>query len=163
VVGGENGSIAVPQGSPFTNLLTGLGFQVSEETDMEPAVWRKLAVNASLNVVASIFGVRNGEILDIPEASQMVRLASAEVERVARARGVNFGPLSGWEIAREVALGTAGNVCSTLADLLSGRVTEYQAINGEVLRVASQLGVDVPTLRRLHQEFYSIDSAVEAA
>ena len=163
VVGGGKGSITVLQGSPFINVLTGLGFHVSEEVDMEPAIWRKLAVIASLNVVASVYGIHNGETLDIPEAARMMQLASDEVEQVARAVGVNFGPLSGWEITREVALGTAHNVCSTLADLRSGRVTEYQAINGEILNLASHLEVDVPTLRTLDQEFHSIGSAVEAA
>lgn len=163
VVGGENGSIAVPQGSPFFGLLAGLGFQVSEEAEMKPAIWRKLAVNASLNVVASIYCVRNGETLEIPEAARMIRLASNEVEQVARAQRVDFGPLSGWEITREVALGTADNVCSTLVDLRTGRVTEYEAINGEILDAADRMGLSVPTLRMLDQQFHSLGSSVEAA
>ncbi len=163
VVCGEIGSITIPEGSPFTSLLADLGLRVSEEADMEPAIWRKLAVNASLNVVASIYGVRNGETLGIPAAARMIRLASNEVELVARARGVDFGTLSGWELTHQVALGTADNVCSTLADLRSGRVTEYQAINGEILKAASQSGLDVPTLRMLEREFDSLGSSVEAA
>ena len=163
VAGGDKGSMTVPQGSPFTNVLTGLGFQVSEEVDMEPAIWRKLAVNASLNVVASVYGVLNGETLDIPEAARLMRLASDEVEQVARARGVDFGARSGWEITREVALGTAHNVCSTLADLRSGRVSEYQAINGEILAAAEQAGLVIPALRLLDQQFRSLGSNVEAA
>lgn len=164
VAGGGRGCLTLPTGSGFAETLRLAGFEVLEVENMATVIWQKLAVNASLNVVATLYGVTNGRILDIPEALESVRRASLEVARVATAVGVDFGPRSAWELTREVALGTSDNVCSTLADLRSGRPTEYQAINGEVLRYAQRLGVAVPTLHKLDHEFRALlSSPVEAA
>lgn len=163
ITGGERGCITVSEGSPFAALLRGLGFLVAEEPDLSPAIWRKLSVNASLNVVAALYDVCNGETLEISEAREMVRAAALEVEQIARAGGVEFGPRSGWEVTRDVATLTAGNVCSTLADVRSGRRTEYDQINGEILAAAEKWGVPAPTLRFLDLEFRKLGTTMEAA
>jgi 2-dehydropantoate 2-reductase len=122
---------------------------------MVQAVWHKLAVNASLNVVASLYDLKNGEVLLHRRACPLTRIASLEVQAVASALGIDWGPDSAWEITRTVAANTADNICSTLADLRSGRPTEYEAINGEILKLAGELGLHLPTLDRLHRAFQS--------
>jgi ketopantoate reductase len=55
-----------------------------------------------------------------------------------------------------VARATAGNVCSTLADLRSGRPTEYDSINGAVLRRGRLAGMSLPALEELDRRFLSL-------
>jgi 2-dehydropantoate 2-reductase len=153
---GASGQITLPEGSSFTTLLRQAGFCLREVRDMASAIWRKLAVNASLNVVATVFGVANGKVLESPEALRLTRLACEDVADVARAFGMEWGPRTAWELTQDVARGTAGNICSTLADVRAGRPTEYQAINGEVLAVADRLGLAVPTLRHLDRAFLDL-------
>jgi 2-dehydropantoate 2-reductase len=158
--GGDSGEMTVPQGSSFAAPLRRAGFCVREAPDMAPAIWRKLAVNASLNVVATLYDVTNGRVLEISQAWNQTRLVSSEVAEVARALGVEWGQRPAWEISREVAEATAGNVCSTLADFRSGRVSEYQAINGQILAAAERLGVEVPALKRLDKAFADLTAEV---
>lgn len=156
IAGGEHGVITLAAGSGFTDRLLTAGFNVSEAMSLERDVWHKLAVNASLNVVASLFDLSNGGVLRDQRARRLMRQAASEVAEVARAAGIEWGALSAWEIARSVARATADNICSTLADLRLGRPTEYDSINGEVLEWARRLGVETPTLSSLDREFRAL-------
>lgn len=151
--GGERGEIVLSSDSCYADLLSQAGFQVRLSSHLELAVWHKLAVNASLNVVASLQGSKNGEVLEEPSCRRLVFRAAAEVSQVAQAAGFEWGPIPAESMVEAVARDTASNVCSTLADLRSGRPTEYDSINGEVLRRAEQLAVPVPVLRFLDDEF----------
>lgn len=162
IEGGAAGQMTLHQGSPFAPLLERMGFSVLEVENLRAAVWKKLAVNASLNIVATLFGVTNGQVLEIPEACRRAHLVANEVGEVAARLGVEWGALSAWEITRTVAEQTAENVCSTLADFRTGRPTEYQAINGEILAAAGRLGLAVPHLEKLDRDFQA-GSGVRAA
>lgn len=153
VTGGREGAITLQADSAFAQSLRSAGLNIRESESMEQAIWHKLAVNASLNVVASIFGLQNGEVLQYPETSSLMRRAAGEVSRVAQALGLDWGPESAWSLARQVAHKTSQNVCSTLADLRADRPTEYQAINGAVLSRAREYGVPTPVLDKLHGMF----------
>jgi len=153
VIGGKSGAIVLRRGSHFLELLQACGFNVCLTDDLGQAVWHKLAVNASLNIVACLWGLRNGEILQSRAARRAARAASAEVQQVALAQGVVWGLRSAWEITRSVAEQTRDNICSTLADLQRGRTTEYESINGEILALAERCSVQVPTLRWLDVSF----------
>src|SRR5690606_2812271 len=54
VSGGERGEIALQRGSRWVQPLRAAGLAVVEREDITAAVWRKLVVNASLNVVAAL-------------------------------------------------------------------------------------------------------------
>jgi 2-dehydropantoate 2-reductase len=120
---------------------------------MPAAIWRKLVVNASLNVVAALEGYRNGEVLDCPKALRRACLAAGEVADLARALGVPLGESEGAMEMERVARATAGNICSTLADLRAGRATEYESINGTLLRLARARGWSLPVLEDLDRQF----------
>jgi 2-dehydropantoate 2-reductase len=156
VQGGAHGNIVLAAGSLFEASLKGCGFDLRFNADLSQATWHKLAVNASLNVVASIYDLPNGEILAHREARLECRRAAAEVRRVALAAGILWGHQSAWDITRSVAEKTAKNVCSTLADLRRGRPTEYDSINLPILGLARRHGVEVPTLNSLDHRFQSL-------
>lgn len=156
VEGGNEGELVLKEGSLFSALLTSTGLCCREVADMRAACWHKLAVNASLNVVASIYGLTNGEVLRHPRASSLARAASEEVRTVAVAAGVAWGDIDPWTLTSSIAAQTSTNVCSTLADLRGGRPTEYDSINGEVLRRARAAGLAVPALSELDRRFGSL-------
>lgn len=153
VTGGSAGAITLSADSSFAFELSALGLKVRLERNMDRAVWHKLAVNASLNVVATLWEVPNGGVVRIPEARNSARRAALEVAQVAKAVGVDWGDACPWEMTYGVALATERNLCSTLVDVLADRPTEYSSINGEILRLARFFQIDVPELEELDSRF----------
>lgn len=150
--GGHRGEIWVGKGSPFVELLRRGGLSVSICADMEGAVWSKLMVNASLNVVMAILDLPNGELLHSSWGLPRAVGAAYDVARIARAQGIEL-PYEPSALLQRVASQTSDNICSTLADLRQGRLTEYDRINGELLRLARGKAIPVPYLEELDRTF----------
>lgn len=151
--GGESGEIVVPRFSPWMRILSRAGLTVRATGDIRAAIWTKLLVNASLNVVAAIGDLENGQVLEEPLARAHAAKAAEEVDALARYFRVRLKALDPVRVMEDVARATADNVCSTLADLRSGRVSEYEAINGELLRLARRYRLKLPTLEELDRQF----------
>ena len=156
IAGGEAGVLSLAEASTFRTVFEKAGLCVESVADMRASVWRKLAVNASLNVVATLHGLRNGEALRHPEGKQLMRSVCDEVAQLGRCLGVATDACEFWAHTQDVALKTSENICSTLADFRSGRPTEYDSINGRLLQIARSWGVKAPALKRLHEDFTSL-------
>lgn len=154
--GGRQGEIWLQEGSPFAQLMRESGLSVVERQDMVGAVWAKLMVNASLNVVMAILDLPNGELLHSSWGLPRAVGAAFDVARLARSQGVEL-PYDPAALLQRVAEQTRDNICSTLVDLRRGGPTEYDHINGELLRLARRGGISVPYLEELdavfHREF----------
>jgi 2-dehydropantoate 2-reductase len=109
------------------------GMAATVVDDPWPAVWRKLVGNAAVNPVSALVGVTNGELLG-HLASRIVDAAARETARVASAEGVPIADEDAIGMWRTMAALTAANRSSMLQDVRSGRPTEIDWINGEVVR-----------------------------
>ncbi len=129
-------------------LLRRAGFEVAVVDDPRPALWHKLLVNVGINAITALTGIRNGQLLDLPQTRNLVAEAVAEAATVARAAGV---AVDGDPVDRvlAVARATAENRSSMGQDVDAGRPTEIAAINGFVVAQADRLGVPVPVNRTL--------------
>jgi len=121
---------------------------VTVADDMPRRLWEKLAVNAGINAVTALARVENGELLDGP-ANDLSRAAVRETARVARAEGVPLSNRVALAAVEEVAAATADNDSSMYQDVRDGRRTEVDAINGSVVGVADDHGIEVPVNRTL--------------
>jgi 2-dehydropantoate 2-reductase len=119
------------------------GMAATVVDDPWPAVWRKLVGNAAVNPVSALVGVTNGELLQ-HLASRIVDAAARETARVASAEGVAIGDEDAIGMWRTMAALTAANRSSMLQDVRSGRPTEIDWINGEVIRRGRRHGVPTP-------------------
>jgi len=122
-------------------LLASADFPTKVEDDMTAVVWGKLLVNAALNPVAALAGVRNGEVAERPTLRALAEAISEEGAAAARAEGVRLPYQSASEAALETARMTAENRCSMLQDLEAGRPTEIDYLNGAIVRVAERHGL----------------------
>jgi 2-dehydropantoate 2-reductase len=111
--------------------------------DPWPAVWRKLVGNAAVNPVSALVGVTNGELLQ-HLAARIVDAAARETARVASAEGVPIADTEAVTLWRTMAELTAANRSSMLQDVRSGRPTEIDWINGEVVRRGRRHNVPTP-------------------
>ena len=105
--------------------------------EMPRRLWEKLAVNAGINATTALARVENGALVDGP-ASETAREAAREVARVAGDEGVSLPAADAAAAVAEVATATAENTSSMHQDVLAGRPTEIDAINGYVVDVAQR-------------------------
>ena len=142
----------------LADALVRAGLPTATVPDLEPHVWRKLAVNCALNAVTAVLDVPNGAVLDDPPARALAEAAAREVAAVARARGVVL-PGDPAVDALSVARRTAANRSSMLRDLDRGVPTEIEFLNGAVVREGQALGVATPVNARLTRQVLDLSAA----
>lgn len=119
------------------------GISAFLSNQMENRMYRKLLLNSVINPLTALFGVKNGELPDDPERLAVMRALHEETAAVLKQAGLL---LDGDEWERLLALCrlTADNESSMLRDVRSGRPTEVDWINGGVVGLARQLGLNAP-------------------
>jgi len=130
--------------SDLAQTLSGAGWQTVAVQDIHRWVWRKLAINASINPLTALAGVPNGAISTDPGLREAATILATEVVEVAKTRNVTLNPEQIIAAVDEVARATGDNHSSMLVDLESGLRTEIDAINGAVVRQARRHGIRVP-------------------
>lgn len=119
----------------------GLTSVVSE--DVEAEAWIKVIANAAINPLTALLRLPNGGLLESEETRQLMGEIVAEAAAVATAHGVEL-PDDPYARAARVAQGTAANHSSMLQDVLRGRRTEIDAINGMIVERGRAAGIPVP-------------------
>jgi 2-dehydropantoate 2-reductase len=124
------------------------GIETDISSRIHDLVWEKLFVNAGLNALAALLGLKNGQLLDHPETLRLMETLVNEAIEVARKKGIR---IEGNPIDRVKAVieATRENRCSMGQDLDRKRRTEIDAINGAVVREAERLGIHVPYNRMI--------------
>ena len=131
------------------DMFNGAGLQTRVSGDVRGDIWGKVLVNLGINALTALTGLRNGQLLEIPELRLLMRLAVEEGMMVAEADGVDLGPLDHLAHVYEVAEATGANRSSMLQDVDRRRRTEIDALNGAVVGLGEKLGVKTPVNRAL--------------
>lgn len=126
--GGDTSLFADRVGAAFETA----GIDTTVAADMPRRLWEKLAVNAAINATTALARVPNGALVDGP-ATDIAREAARETARVARSVGVELESATAVDAAMDVAAVTADNTSSMHQDVLAGKRTEIDAINGYVV------------------------------
>ena len=143
--------IGVPAGSQVSPEETArvvaafnrAGLECRERDDIEAVLWEKLLVNVGINPLTALLRVPNGALPELPEAWDLALAAAFEARAVARAAGINL-TVDPEARLRQVCVATAANRSSMLQDVLAGRPTEIEALNGQVSARGAALGVPTP-------------------
>ena len=139
--------------------------------------WAKLATNSMSNAIAGFTGLMSAELRLNPDVWALSIRIAAELVRVAEAHGVLVEPISGVPAAlfnraledgaaREEVEGLmieAGKNIGTgrpslAQDLLKGRATEVEYLNGYVVRKGQQVGVPTPVNQAIVDLTRRVDS-----
>ncbi len=125
--------------------LNGLALHTEWVDDITPALWLKLATNCAINALTAIYRCPNGELLDNGPRQQRMKRLCHEVECLMHAAGIALpAGADCYACAVATAQATAKNRSSTLQDILAGRDTELDALNGFVVRKAQEHGISTP-------------------
>lgn len=120
------------------------GFKTTISNNIKRVVWEKIFVNAAINPFGALTGLRNGDLLTIPEIKDAMKTAVLEGIRVTEKLGVKLSEQSPVERAFEVARKTAQNKNSMLQDIEKRKKTEIDFINGALVRYGETVGISCP-------------------
>ena len=118
------------------------------EKDIDSTLWHKLAINCVINPLTAAYRCRNGELASATYRPLLIALCS-EISTACRAAGRGADASSLLEDVLAVIDSTAQNRSSMLQDVLGGRRTEIDFINGYLLRHPAVAGLELPLNRRL--------------
>ncbi|CAO3440251.1 2-dehydropantoate 2-reductase (EC 1.1.1.169) [Azospirillum endophyticum] len=128
------------------------GLNLVHDPATESAIWEKVAFNAALNSLCAITRSTVGEIGADPETRGLAVMIVDEVCRTAAAAGVKVDRDHVQAVVAHAMEHHTHHKPSMLQDILAGRTTEIETINGAVVRRAAALDVGTPvtsTLLRL--------------
>jgi len=110
-------------------------------------IWLKTIINSAINPVATISSVKNGELRE-KRLNEYMENICKESTKVALKTGIEL-PLNPWNEINSIIEKTADNKCSMLQDIENKQMTEIDAINGEIIRIADREGIPVPYNKKI--------------
>lgn len=131
------------------------GFEIEFSPDFQRHQFLKLLVNATINPITALTRQQNGVVLS-PALKSTVQAVVAEAVAIAEAEGLAIPEKEALELVLSVAEKTAANTSSMLQDVLRGRKTEIEAINGYIFRRAEEHGIAAPVNETLYGMVKSI-------
>lgn len=135
----------------------GLHTQVSD--NILGTIWDKLLINVATGAITALTGLSYGQLYAQPQLQALGCAAVTEAMAVAAAQGIALtisDPLFAWTKAG-AGLGHDFKT-SMLQSVEKGSVTEIDYVNGAVVRLGEQLGVDTPVNRTLVALLHGIES-----
>ena len=125
------------------------GFEMEFALDFKEHQYSKLFVNSVINPITAITRRENGVVLS-SVLKNTVESTVREAVNVAAKEGVKMDEKSVMEIIYSVAEKTSGNTSSMLQDVLNGRMTEIDSINGYIICLAKKHNIEVPVNEALY-------------
>jgi 2-dehydropantoate 2-reductase len=111
-------------------------------------LWTKLVWNCALNAVSALGKATYGDIISSADAKKVVEDVVLEVLAVADAAGISLPLFADPNVALagafKIAEQMAATRSSTAQDMMRGKKTEIDSLNGFIVRRAHELSVSVP-------------------
>ncbi|MFT3813127.1 MAG: ketopantoate reductase family protein [Acidovorax sp.] len=134
---------------PMAQMLRAAQVPTEISDNVDGALWAKLILNCAYNALSALARLPYGPLLQREGVLDVMDDVVAECLAVAQADGVHV-PGDAHAAVRSLAGTMPGQYSSTAQDLMRGRPTEIDHLNGYVLRRGAVLGVATPANRVLH-------------
>ena len=149
-----------PRSAAIAALLTASGLDGRVSADIKTEIWRKLIFNCVINPITSITGTEVGGIAD-PRLDPLKQLVIDECLAVARTEGVQFS-IDFLPAITEIFSG-ARTIASMRQDLMRGRPTEIDHMNGAVAALGRRTGIACPVNAALADIIRAMDRCTMAS
>jgi 2-dehydropantoate 2-reductase len=135
-----------PRSDPIADALTAAGLHCRISPNIVAEVWHKTVFNCVVNPITAMLGCEVGGIAG-PGLDRLKQLVIDECVAVAVTQGINFDV----DFMREIneTFAPSRNIASMQQDLLHGRTTEIDYMNGAVATLGAEQGVPCPVNRAL--------------
>ena len=124
--------------------LNAAGIRTSVKRGTDNLIWSKVVLNSAINPLAALLRVPNGALVKLGWARRTICAIAEESAKVVRSSGRRLTFPSPRRKVVEVCNLTEVNINSMLQDILAGKKTEVDAINGAIVRRAERLGMRAP-------------------
>jgi len=128
---------------PMAQALIGAGVPTTISDNVRGALWAKLILNCAYNALSAITRLPYGQLVEQPGITETIAGLVAECRAVARADGIVV-PGDVDSAVRGIAASMAGQFSSTAQDLMRGKRTEIDHLNGYVVARGETRGVPTP-------------------
>jgi 2-dehydropantoate 2-reductase len=158
IIGSADGKTPVEMRA-IREIFNKVGLDCKMTRDIKGLLWSKLIINVGINALSAITRLPNGKLIEYEGTKRILRDAVTEAARIAKRKRVKLifdDPLAKVEAVCE---STQGNLCSMLQDVLRKKRTEVDFINGVIVRLGQELGIDVPTNKFLLDLVKTIESS----
>nr|CAI78619.1 ketopantoate reductase [uncultured delta proteobacterium] len=138
-------------------LFNSAGLETYASDNIEKILWQKLVINVGINAITALTGILNGKIASVPEASAISLAAVSEAVDVAMALGIKLEHDQGKKCLK-VAEATQNNRSSMGQDVDRHRKTEIDAINGAIIKLGNDMGIQTPVNQTLYQLIKTVEN-----
>ena len=149
-----------PRSAAIAAMLTACGLEGRVAPDIKTEIWRKLIYNCVINPITAITGTEVGGIAE-PRLDPLKQLVIDECLAVARSEGVEFRIDFLTTIAE--VFGASRTIASMRQDLMRGRPTEIDHMNGAVAALGRRAGIDCPVNAALTAIITAMDRCTMAS
>ena len=158
IIGAIDGKTPVAMRA-IREIFNKVGFECKMSRDIKSLLWSKLIINVGINALSAITRLPNGKLIEYEGTKRILRDAVTEAARIAKRKRIKLifdDPLAKVEAVCE---GTQNNLSSMLQDVLRKKRTEVDFINGVIVRLGQELGIDVPTNKFLLDLIKTMESS----
>jgi len=120
------------------------GFTVKAFADVHRMIWEKFLCNVTLSAPCAVFDVTIGELMSNPETWEVALGCTAEAYRLGLAKGVQFPFDDPLQYVTDFAATIPNSSPSMRLDQLARRRSEIDVINGQVVTLSRELGLEAP-------------------
>ena len=138
------------------------GFTVNLYEDLWPVVWSKLVANVAFSAICTVTGMRVGQVRTDEWAWGIARACVHEAVAVAAAKGIELAYDDPVRWVSDFAAKIPNARPSMYQDVLAGRRSEIDAIQGGVVAEGAKVGVPTPTCALMVQLVKALEAKSRA-
>lgn len=127
----------------LVSLFNEAGIKTKKSVDVRTDIWKKAIINSSINPLTALFGCTNGYLLENPVLEGITKKICYESTAVACSQGVSVSFPLMVRLTKRVIHETSANFSSMLQSVQHKKKTEINEINGVIVRLGQQTGIDV--------------------
>ncbi len=148
VLGGLSGGIDNSFVEKIAQAFTASNIAADAVPDINRYIWGKVLYNCALNGLATLINVHYGKLLSFEGTKDIMANIVREIFTIIKAKNISVE----WETPDEYVNHLFGTLIprtfdhhpSMLQDIMRHKRTEIDALNGELVRLGNELGIDLP-------------------
>jgi 2-dehydropantoate 2-reductase len=138
-----------PQNTMLAELFRAANIPTTLSDNLAGELWAKMILNCAYNALSAIARLSYGEIVQREGVTEVI--ADVVNECLALAARLNITvPGYIWAAVRQIVETMPAQLSSTAQDLIRGKATEIDYLNGYIIRRGQELGLATPVNRVLH-------------
>ena len=126
------------------SIFNKAGINTKFTDNVNGLIWTKLIVNLAINAPGSIIRVKNGELIKHEYSKLLMRQIVDEALIIVEKKGIRLIYSNILEEIYKIAEKTSDNINSMFQDILKGKRTEIDFLNGAIVKEGEKLKISTP-------------------